>query len=323
MSYNEKSRPKDNIVSRGIKKGNPLGTGLFLGLRSLDPFLQYGILAQGLGSSIIEKLGGRTLSHGPSLITDTIIDRLGLSPYRLILLAMATGSAIKQNYWLIGISSEEMPPGPSIGVSVFNTIFNSANDLLFTCSLTSASVNGEHFPQTPLMVGTGLYTVGILTETLSEWQRKKFKQNPANKSKVYEGGLFGLSRHVNYFGYTLWRAGYALAAGGWTWGAVTGAFFAWDFLSRAIPVLSHYCEERVRMSMVCMESELIVSIVRRAVGALQAADALSVCTFPILDRFSRDELDLPSYILGALLFAKRNAWTHSPLVGSLRHPRMV
>jgi steroid 5-alpha reductase family enzyme len=62
---------------------------------------------------------------------------------------------------------------------------------------------------------------------------------------VYDGGLFGLSRHINYFGYTLWRTGYALAAGGWTWGAVTGSILAYDFNFRAIPVLQHYLEENV------------------------------------------------------------------------------
>jgi hypothetical protein len=72
-----------------------------------------------------------------------------------------------------------------------------------------------------------------------------FKKDRKNKGKVYDAGLFGLSRHINYFGYTLWRTGYALAAGGWTWGAVTASFFVYDFNFRAIPVLQHYLEENV------------------------------------------------------------------------------
>jgi len=77
----------------------------------------------------------------------------------------------------------------------------------------------------------------------SEIQRQVFKKDRKNKGKVYDGGLFSLSRHINYFGYTLWRTGYALAAGGWTWGAVTASFFVYDFNFRAIPVLQHYLEE--------------------------------------------------------------------------------
>lgn len=253
MSYTEEDKRRD-FISRGNKNPNPLGTGLFVGLRALDPFLQYGILAQGFGSTVIEKLGGHTLPHGPSLITNTVLDRLGLSPYRLILLSMAAGSAIKQNLTILTITHEEMPPASSVMVSAFNTVLNSVNDLLFVCSATSASVNGEHFPQTPLLVGSTLYAVGILTEMFSELQRKAFKNKPENKGKVYKGGLFSLSRHINYFGYTLWRSGYALAAGGWTWGAIVGTWFTYDFLTRGIPVLNDYCEDRVGSSVTIVSS---------------------------------------------------------------------
>ncbi|KAK4999696.1 hypothetical protein LTR60_007560, partial [Cryomyces antarcticus] len=237
-------RDKNDRIQRGVYRPSPLGTGLFLGLRALDPFFQYQILAHGVGSSIIHKLGGQTLPQGPPLVTNSFIDQLGLSPYRLVLLTMAIGSTVKQNYWLVGISNEELPPGTAVGVSAFNTIMNSLNTLLFTCSLISASVNGEHFPQTPLLVGTGLYAAGIIIETLSEQQRKWFKQDPANKGRCYQGGLFALSRHINYFGYTLWRTGFAVAAAGWTWGAIVAAFFAYDFNARGIPVLDAYCEKR-------------------------------------------------------------------------------
>lgn len=247
MTSDDKAH-QNKLILRGIKRGNPLGTGLFLGLRSLDPVVQYGVLAKGLGAAAIHRLGGKTLAQGPPVITNTFVDRLALSPYRLILLCMAAGSAIKQNYWLLAICQEEFPPVSAVEVSVFNTVFNTLNSLLFTCSLTSASVNGEHFPQTPLLLGSALYVLGITTETFSEWQRLQFKKNPANKGKVYTGGLFGLARHINYTGYTLWRAGYALAAGGWTWGAIVGAFFSYNFISDGVPELNRYCQERVSPS---------------------------------------------------------------------------
>merc|ERR1712217_663119 len=100
------------------------------------------------------------------------------------------------------------------------------------------------FPQTPLIVGSALYVVGLFTEWFSEVQRAAFKRKPENKGKVYDGGLFGLSRHVNYLGYTMWRTGYAMAAGGWTWGATVAAIFTYDFTQRGIPVLQHYLEEK-------------------------------------------------------------------------------
>lgn len=180
-------------------------------------------------------------------MTNTPFDRLGLSPYRSILFGMSVGSMLKQNIVLLTMTQEEMTPLGSTVVGVLNAVFNSINALLFICSQTSASVNGEHFPQTPLLVGSTMYVAGLFIEWFSEVQRTAFKKDPANKGKIYEGGLFGLSRHINYFGYTLWRSGYALAAGGWVWAAVVGAFFTYDFTQRGIPVLQHYLEERVSL----------------------------------------------------------------------------
>jgi protein-S-isoprenylcysteine O-methyltransferase Ste14 len=244
-SYDEVSRARDNI-KRGIKEPNYIGTACFVGSRALDPFLQYGILANGVGSNLIQKLGGEVLPQGPALFTNTPLDSLlGLSPYRSIIFGMSVASMLKQNIHCATMMSEQMPPQNGLAVGALNTFWNSLNSLFFVCAQTSASVNGEHFPQTPLIVGSSLYVLGMALEFGSEIQRHMFKKDRKNKGKVYDGGLFGLSRHINYFGYTLWRTGYALAAGGWTWGAVTGSILAYDFNFRAIPVLQHYLEENV------------------------------------------------------------------------------
>lgn len=246
-SYDASSRKRDNI-QRGIKQPSYAGTATFFGLRAADPFLQYGILAKGYGTSIIEKVGGRALSQGPPLVTNTPLDSIiGLSPYRSILLAMSVGSMVKQNLHLTTIMQEQMPPSGGVFVGTFNAVLNSLNSLFFVCAQTSASANGEHFPQTPLIAGSIMYIAGMAIELGSEMQRHLHKKDPANKGKVYEGGLFGLSRHINYLGYTMWRTGYALAAGGWVWAATTAAFFVYDFTQRGIPVLQHYLEEKVSL----------------------------------------------------------------------------
>lgn len=242
-SYDKESRERD-FIRRGIKQPNYAGTATFFGFRAADPFLQYQILSNNVGRTLIEKVGGSVLPQGPPLITNTPLDTLGLSPYRSIIFAMSVGSMVKQNFHLLNIMQEEMPPFNGAMVGAFNAVFNSLNSLFFVCSQTSASVNGEHFPQTPLIVGSTLYAVGLSVEWYSEVQRAMWKRDPANKGRVYEGGLFGLSRHINYFGYTMWRSGYALASGGWTWGAVVAAFFTYDFTQRGIPVLQRYLEDK-------------------------------------------------------------------------------
>jgi protein-S-isoprenylcysteine O-methyltransferase Ste14 len=252
MSSSDEIQPakKDSreLILRGVKKNNPLGTGLFVGLRALDPLLQYGILTHSIGSRLLAKVGLQQLPIGLGTNTGTIIDKLGLSPYRLILLGMATGSALKQIYWLLFTGEEEMPPTAAIEVSIFNSVCNSLNSLAFTLALTSASLaSNETFPQTPLLIGSVLYAAGILTEAVSETQRRSFKRDPKNKGKPFTGGLWGVARHINYTGYSIWRAGYAIAAGGWTWGVLVGSFFVANFVRNSIPALDEYCTKRVRV----------------------------------------------------------------------------
>ena len=98
------------------------------------------------------------------------------------------------------------------------------------------------------LLGVGMYAVGMLTEVISEFQRKAFKADPANKGKPYGGGLFSLATNINYGGYTVWRAGYAITAAGLPWGAVVGGWFFYDFATRGVPVLDQYCTERVSLS---------------------------------------------------------------------------
>jgi protein-S-isoprenylcysteine O-methyltransferase Ste14 len=242
-----KVKKQMDLIDRGVKEPSPIGSTVFVGLRALDPLLQYGILKHGYGQRLLHGLGLETLPAGlPTNTGVALIDKLGLSPYRLILLGMSAGSAAKQIYWLLGTSQEMFPPGAAVTVSAYNAIVNSINSLLFTTTLASASLSGsETFPQPPLVVGATLYIVGILVEAIAETQRAAFKRKPENKGKPYTGGLWKFARHINYGGYTLWRAGYATAAGGWIWGAMMFAWQFYDFSQRAVPVLNDYCEKRV------------------------------------------------------------------------------
>src|ERR1700712_1218434 len=91
-----------DLIKRGIQKTNPAGNLTFVGLRAVEPIFQYGILAHGIGSGVLHKLGLQTLPAMPPN-TGTFLDGLGLSPYRLILVGMSTGAALKQIYWVLGI----------------------------------------------------------------------------------------------------------------------------------------------------------------------------------------------------------------------------
>ncbi|KAH7396271.1 hypothetical protein BKA66DRAFT_409606 [Pyrenochaeta sp. MPI-SDFR-AT-0127] len=239
----EASKKRD-LIPRGDNTPTPAGVAVFFLLRGIEPVLQYSILAHGLGTSLFHRFGLRTLPPGPPAHTGIgLIDGLGLSPYRLVLLGMSIGAAVKQNIWVTALGAEPMPISNALAVGAFNAFFNSLSSYAFVLSATSASTE-SNFSQPSLIIGSALYVVGILTELVSEIQRKQFKSDSNNKGKAYTGGLWQFARHINYGGYTLWRAGYAMAGGGFALGALVGAFFFADFATRGVPILNEYCSKR-------------------------------------------------------------------------------
>jgi steroid 5-alpha reductase family enzyme len=66
--------------------------------------------------------------------------------------------------------------------------------------------------------GAGLWLLGFYFEAVGDWQLARFKADPANAGQVMDRGLWGLTRHPNYFGdFCIWW-GFglmALSAGAW------------------------------------------------------------------------------------------------------------
>jgi len=61
-------------------------------------------------------------------------------------------------------------------------------------------------------VGILFFAVGFLVEAIGDWQLRSFKKDPSNKGKVLNTGLWGLTRHPNYFGEALLWWGFTLIA---------------------------------------------------------------------------------------------------------------
>lgn len=224
-------------VSR-VKKANYLGTSIFVGLRAADAFWQYALLNRPWAAQLVGALGGQ------------VVPSAGLaSPSHMIITCMALGSSLKQIVTQLVVSEQEMSPSSAVMIAFFNTVFNTLNSILSVWAVTSfAPPSGSLLEtlQTPVIaLAVSAYSIGILTEQISELQRTWFKKRPANKGKPYAGGLFSLARHINYGGYTIWRAAYALVSGGYTWGLLVFSFFFFDFARRGVPVLDKYLSERV------------------------------------------------------------------------------
>ncbi|TEA22720.1 Delta(14)-sterol reductase [Colletotrichum sidae] len=239
-----------DLIQRGVKRRNVPGILTFIGLRGLDPLLQYKIIAGGWGASLLSKLNISSIVPLTGSNTGLFfLDNLNNLPLpHLIIIGMSVGSFAKQAWWLVGTSEEDFPPSAAVAVSFYNTLVNSANSLLLLAASTSVLNSAYDFPGTKLpyqvVVGSVMFAVGMFLETASEWQRKQFKSRPENKGKVMRGGLWKLARHINYGGYALWRAGYCMAASGVVASAVMGVFQGFDFLTRSIPVMNDYCSNR-------------------------------------------------------------------------------
>ncbi len=90
-----------------------------------------------------------------------------------------------------------------------------------------------------------IFFIGSFLNTGSEFQRKRFKERPENKGKLYTGGLFGFARHINYFGDTVWLIGWAIMTRNLC-SAIMPIFCTLNFVFFLIPMLSKYLEEHYK-----------------------------------------------------------------------------
>lgn len=83
-----------------------------------------------------------------------------------------------------------------------------------------ASIMGGGGPLSSLdYLGVTMAVGGLLIEAVADWQLTLFRSHPANKGAVMNRGLWGWSRHPNYFGDALMWWGFFLlgfsATGAW------------------------------------------------------------------------------------------------------------
>jgi steroid 5-alpha reductase family enzyme len=77
-------------------------------------------------------------------------------------------------------------------------------------------------PRRPLSwvdgLGAAVWSIGFFFEAAGDWQLSRFKADPANKGRLFTGGVWRYTRHPNYFGdAAVWWGHFLLAAnaGGW------------------------------------------------------------------------------------------------------------
>lgn len=92
-------------------------------------------------------------------------------------------------------------------------------------------------------VGLALYVFGSFLNTGGELLRHRWKKSPENKGKLYTGGLFRYSMHINYFGDVVLFSGFALVTGS-VYAFAIPAVMACMFVFLNIPMLDAYLASR-------------------------------------------------------------------------------
>lgn len=108
--------------------------------------------------------------------------------------------------------------------------------LLLVGTLFLAARNPAPALQWSDIAGATVLLLAVAGEGLADAQLSRFRADTSNRGKVCDIGLWGLSRHPNYFFQWLGWAGYALVAigpsGSWPWGwvALSGPAFMYCLL---------------------------------------------------------------------------------------------
>ncbi|MFP4152013.1 MAG: DUF1295 domain-containing protein [Alkalispirochaeta sp.] len=103
---------------------------------------------------------------------------------------------------------------------------------------------GNASPVGPVaLTGGALFIAGSFLNSFPELQRKRFKQRPENRGRLYTGGLFSLSMHINYCGDIIWAVGLAMMTGS-IWSAAIPGVMTLMFVFFHIPRLDAYLAEK-------------------------------------------------------------------------------
>jgi steroid 5-alpha reductase family enzyme len=118
----------------------------------------------------------------------------------------------------------------------------------------SLPLQAAQVPDTPSgltaldFVGLGIWAVGMLFETVGDFQLARFKANPRNRGKVLDRGLWRYTRHPNYFGdFCVWWGFYLIAlAAEDTWWSVAGPLMMSCILLRlsGVPVMERHMRQQ-------------------------------------------------------------------------------
>jgi steroid 5-alpha reductase family enzyme len=100
------------------------------------------------------------------------------------------------------------------------------------------------------LIGFLVWLFGFAFEVIADNQKDRFREDPANKGKFIQTGLWAKSRHPNYFGEIMLWIGVAIIAipvlQGWQWVTMISPVFVTLLLTRVsgVPMLEKRADEK-------------------------------------------------------------------------------
>lgn len=100
------------------------------------------------------------------------------------------------------------------------------------------------------LIGFLIWLFGFAFEVIADTQKSRFREDPANKGKFIQSGLWAKSRHPNYFGEIVLWVGVAIIASpvlqGWQWVTMVSPLFVTLLITRisGVPLLEKRADEK-------------------------------------------------------------------------------
>lgn len=92
-------------------------------------------------------------------------------------------------------------------------------------------------------IAIALFVVGSVLNSGGEILRDRWKNKAENKGRIYTGGFFKYSRHINYFGDLLWVSAYAIITHNW-WSIIIPVMLFIFFAFFNAPKLDRYLKQK-------------------------------------------------------------------------------
>lgn len=126
---------------------------------------------------------------------------------RIIVFAFNIITFLRLGYMMIFLLKRKIPWQESVSVPMAFALYY----IGFSLFVLPVS----HAIDTLDYLAIALFIVGSVLNSGGEILRNRWKKNPDNQGKIYTGGFFKYSRHINYFGDLLWVIAYAMITRNW------------------------------------------------------------------------------------------------------------